>query len=290
MRRAINIQKDLAQIHTIEDLTEVFESIASMRIAKIRNRVVASKEFFAELWKTYRGLRINPKEHLARSRQTKNARHVFLAVTAEGKLSGGIDEQIINTMLDAHTDPGKIDIMVIGSHGLLQLRQRNIDVIQSFHLPVNDLHFSVADIIEAINSYSQISVFYQTYDSLRVQKVEHIDLVTAVHDLSDDVTKDTAVVTSRDYIFEPNSEKIIEYMESVMLGVALIQIIMESKLAQYANRFNTMSRAKIRAQELTNDYRRQYHRARRAENDERQKETIKALRTGTVSLLKRTVS
>ncbi len=278
MRRASNIQKDLAQIHTIEDLTEVFESIASMRISKIRNRVVASKEFFEELWKTYQGLRVDPKERLARKHQAQQARNVFVAITAEGKLSGGVDEQIIASLLEALKDPGNTDIVVIGSHGLTQLEQRGIPVTHAFHLPTSDLNFSVADIIEALNSYHQISVFYQTYDSLRVQQVKRIELISAVRDLSEDITQDVEIVTSRDYIFEPNIEKIADYMESVMMGVALIQVIMESKLAQYANRFNTMSRAKVRAGQLTEEYRRQFHRAKRTENDERQKETMKVVK------------
>ena len=68
MKRAIVIQQDLTQIHTVEDLTTVFESIASVKIAKIRNRVVASKEFFAELWQTYRSLRVDQKEQQSRRR------------------------------------------------------------------------------------------------------------------------------------------------------------------------------------------------------------------------------
>lgn len=281
MRRSSSIRDDLNQIHTVEDLTEVFESIASMRIAKIRNRVVASKQFFAELWQTYQGLRVDPKERLNRPKQAEQARNVFLAITAEGKLSGGVDEQIVDTMLAANKDPANTDIVVIGTHGLTQLLQRNVPVTHSFRMPASDINFGVADVIEALNSYHQISVFYQTYDSLRVQKVARIELISAVRELGKDVTeedKNIEIVTSRDYIFEPNIDKIANYMESVMMGVALIQVIMESKLAQYANRFNTMSRAKVRAKELTDDYRRQFYRAKRAESDERQKEIIKIVR------------
>jgi F0F1-type ATP synthase gamma subunit len=64
-------------------------------------------------------------------------------------------------------------------------------------------------------------------------------------------------------------------MESVMMGVAIIQIIMESKLSHYANRFNTMSAAKKRAQDLVKSFKLSYFRAKRSENDERAKEVIR---------------
>lgn len=277
MRRAIAIQSELAQIHTIEDLTEVFESIASMHIAKIRNRVVASKDFFGELWNTYRGLRVDPKDRLRRA-HAKNGRNVFVAITAEGKLGGDVDEQIINAMLAARTNPDNTDIIVVGTRGARHLKAAGVTIHGLFTLPATDVSFDVTDIIQTLNDYQQISVFYQTYESLRLQKVARIELISAVRALGEDVGEDTETVSSRDYIFEPSLNEIADYMESVMMGVALIQIIMESKLSQYASRFNAMSAAKKRAGELTADYRLQFYRAKRSEGDERLKEIIKVVK------------
>jgi F-type H+-transporting ATPase subunit gamma len=278
VKRAITIQKDLAQIHTVEDLTEVFESIASMHIAKIRNRVVVSKSFFAELWQTYQGLRIDPKLQLARHQQTKKARDVLVVVTAEGKLSGEIDGQIIETMRMAYDSPKQTDVVTVGSHGIPQLHRLNIPIAQSFQLPAGDVDFSVAPIVDMLNQYRRISVFYQTYESLRVQKVAHIELISAIRNLGETVEEGEEVVSSRDYIFEPDINKIADYMESVMMGVALIQIIMESKLSQYASRYNAMSGAKRRASDLVQEYRGEYYRAKRDEADERLKEMMKVIK------------
>lgn len=279
MKRPIVIRKDLDETNTLEDLTEVFESIASLRISKIRNRVVASKAFFSELWQTYQAIRIDPKDRLKRSSKTdEKTRDVFLAITGEGKLSGFIDEQIIEQLLDAHQAAHDTDIMVIGSHGLSQLQQRGAIVTQSYAMPVSDEAFSVSNIIDQLNHYRRITVFYQTYESLRVQKVVRIELVSAVRDLSEDVEEGSETLNPHDYIFEPDAHKIADYMESVMMGVALIQLVMEAKLAQYATRFNNMSRAKHRAGELTASYRRQYLRSKRAESDDRLKEVITAVK------------
>jgi F-type H+-transporting ATPase subunit gamma len=280
MRRAISIAQDLNQVHTVEDLTQVFESIASIRISKIRNRVVASKTFFGELWQTYSGLRIDPSQRMTHRTRTQHGKNVFVVVTAEGNLSGEIDEEIVTTMLDAYSKvpPDSTDIIVLGSHGQAQLRQRTMPIAKAFSMPASDVNFSVTDIIAALSQYDHISMFYQTYESLRVQKVAHIELLAAVKDLSEDVEGNVEVVSSRDYIFEPSVDEIADYLESVMMGVALIQIIMESKLAQYAARFNAMNSAKHRAGELVTDYTLQFHRAKRAEGDERLKEIIKIAR------------
>jgi ATP synthase F1 gamma subunit len=273
MKRAITIQGELGQVRTVEDLTEVFESISSIRIARIRDRVIMSKEFFSELWKTYSGLRVDPKQRLARSHLTISNKEVFLAVTAEGKLSSDADDQIANAMTAAQAQHPDADLIVIGSHGQQQLAQRGVHITAAFPLPQSDFNFNVSDIVEALNTYKHITVFYQTYESLRVQNVVSLSLISAIQNLGEDVEGET--VSSHDYIFEPNIDEIADYMESVMMGVALIQIIMESKLAQYASRFNAMSSAKRRAIDIITLYRTQFYRAKRAESDERLKELIK---------------
>lgn len=277
MRRALSIQQDLNQIHTVEDLTEIFEGIASMHIAKIRDRVIASKSFFAELWQTYQGLRIDPKAQLARHKQASAAKDVLVLITAEGKFSGQIDEQIVAKMRESYKTPEATDIIAIGSKGAAQLRQAKLPVAGTFPLPAGDVNFSVSPIVDSLNHYRHISVFYQTYESLRVQQVAHIELISAVRELGEQVEGEE-IVSSRDYLFEPNIDKIADYMESVMMGVALSQVIMESKLAQYASRFNAMNSAKRRAGDLVHDYRTQFHRAKRAEADERLKEMIKVVK------------
>lgn len=285
MQRAITIKQDLTQIGTVENLTQAFEGIASLKIAKLRNKVVDSKAFFEELWVTYSGLRINPKEQLARKKQAKNARRVFVVISSEGGLDGGIDEGIIDEMIRANTKPQTTDIVIIGSHALAVLNQRHIESNYFFHLPESDDSLDIAEIIELLNEYSQITVFYQTYKSLRTQGVAQIELVSAVRELAVGIDDDSQIISSNDYIFEPNITKIADYLESVMLGVALTQVIMESKLSQYATRFNTMTAARQRAIKLKADYRLDYYRAKRSESDERLKEMASV-----VNVMRRTMS
>lgn len=278
MRRAITIQNELGQIRTVKDLTEVFESVASMHIARIRNHVVSSQQFFAELWPTYRSLRIDPRERVETTRKIRKGHNAFLAVTSEGKLGSSLDEQIISDMIASLPQGKQPDVMVVGSHGLSRLQQQKITVTKAFTLPATDINFTVGDIIDALQEYEQISVFYQRYESLRVQKTERIELLNAVRELGEGVGEEGELVSSRDYIFEPSISEIATYMESVMMGVALIQIIMESKLAGYAVRFNSMSRAKQRAKDLVAEMRQEFYRTKRSESDERLQEIMKVVK------------
>jgi F-type H+-transporting ATPase subunit gamma len=277
MSRALVLKKELGQIHTIGDLTQAFEGIASIHIAKLRDRVIASKEFFSELWPVYRSLRLDPKERLQRLDRAKKGHNVFVLVTSEGKLGNDTAESITSGLLSSYEDAKKTDVIAVGTRGAQLLTHHGIKPVQTFSFPVSDVSINIGDIIHELYKYDQISVFYQTYESLRIQKLVRIDLVSAVRSLGEGVGEGKAI-SSADYIFEPNIAEIADYMESVMMGVAFLQIIMESKLAGYAVRFNAMSRAKKRAGDLEGDFKRQYYRTKRSESDERLKEVLKAAR------------
>ena len=278
MSRISTIKEELSQIHTVEDLTEAFEGIASMHIAKIRDRVIASKEFFSLLWPIYSNLRVDPTERLSRPNRAKAGRDVFLVVTSEGKLASEIVIQIVDVMAKAYTESKKTDVFVIGARGVEEVHRHGIPIVKSFAMPVSDERINVGELVRELDAYEQISVFYQTYESLRVQKVARIELVSAVRALGEGVSESKDTLSSKDYIFEPSITEITDYMESVMMGVALIQVIMESKLAGHAARFNAMSRAKNRAGDLVTDYRMQYYRAKRSVGDERLKEMMKVIK------------
>lgn len=278
MRRAIIIKKELTEIKTVEGLTQVFESIASMHIANIRARVVSNKVFFAELWKMYGSVRVDPKKRLKSSHEAKKDRNVMVLITSEGKFGTVLNDAIIDAMLAAMEGAKETDIVAIGTYGAGRLQRRGMAMKKVFTLPVHDVNVNVSAVVRELEPYGRISVFYQTYTSLRIQKVARIDLLSTVRELGKEAEENDEALSSEDYIFEPNINEIADYMESVMMGVALTQVIMEAKLAGYASRYNTMSAAKDRAGELVVDYKREYYRSKRDESDERSKEVIKAVK------------
>lgn len=276
MRRANAIEKDTKEISTVNDLTGVFESIASTQVAKVKNKVELSKEFFRLLWNRYTALRIDPNTRITnRDPGDDLTKKVFIIISAEAGLSGDIDQRLIETMLESY-DKNTTDIIVLGTHGATQLTQRGIPFIRYFKVPETDRYIDVSPVIEAIISYSKIIVYYEEYVSLGVQEIKTIDLISSMRDMS--VQGDEDIMTTQDTIFEPSIEKIAYQMEQTMMTLALSQTILESSLAQSASRFNAMAVAKKRARELLTDYGLEYHRAKRSESDRRLREVMVSLK------------
>jgi F-type H+-transporting ATPase subunit gamma len=278
MRRASTIEKETIQITTIEDLTGVFESIASTQVAKVKNKVEVSGEFFQLIWSRYRSIRIDPASRItSRKLGDESGRKVFVIISAEAGLSGDIDLRLIETMMQSY-DPKTTDIIVLGSHGANQLTQRGIEFKRFFKVPETDKYINVDPVIEAVAPYSQIIVYYEEYVSLGVQEIKSIDLISRMRSLGEADEVDEAIMTAEDTIFEPSLDEIADRMEMTMMTIALSQAILESNLAQAASRFNSMAVAKKRATELLFDYRLEYHRAKRSESDRRLREVMVSIK------------
>jgi F-type H+-transporting ATPase subunit gamma len=276
MRRPSQIEKDEIQITTVEDLTGVFESIASTQVAKVKGKVELSKQFFQLLWKRYTTLRIDPRMRITeRDLGEGTNKTAFIVISAEAGLSGDIDQRLIESMLQAY-DPKTTDIIVLGTHGATQLRQRGIPYIKFFQVPETDRYIDVGPVINTAKSYSSIIVYYEEYVSLGVQEIKTIDLVASMREMSEDAEEDT--MSAEDTIFEPSLDLIADEMELTMMTLALSQTILESGLAQAASRFNAMAVAKKRAGDMIGDYRMEFHRAKRSESDRRLREVMVSIK------------
>lgn len=279
MKRAQELVMQKNSMGTLVELTSVFEGLASMRISQIKNQVVQAQAFFDELWGMYTQLRVDSLFRFGRreSAHTVVDKELYIIITAEGGFSGDIDQKLIKLMLQTY-DPINQDIIVIGHHGAIQLAQNGIAFKKYFKLPEKDQNINAGPIIQLVQQYKATSLFYQTYISLMVQDVKRISLSSAVQQKGKNSSPNQEIISEDTYIFEPSTFAVVDHLERSMLQIAVSQVILESKLAQYASRFRAMSSAHTRADELYDNLTLYYNRSVRSSKDERLKEMINGLR------------
>jgi ATP synthase F1 gamma subunit len=283
MSRLQEVAERRAAMDTIVNLTSVFEGLASMRIAGVKNQVLQSQEFFSEIWHMYQQIRVDSLFRFGRGHgEDVIKKQLYIVITAEGGFSGDIDQKLIKMMLKDY-NPDKQDIIVIGHHGALQLIQSGIGFKKYFTLPSRDKNINVRPLVQEVRHYESTAVFYQTYVSLMVQDIKRIELQSAVAQQGQAVEGKASteeVISEATYIFEPSTFDVVAHLERSMTEIALSQVILDSKLAQYASRFRAMSMAKDKSNELAGDLTMLYNRTKRRIQDERLKEMINGLRMG----------
>ncbi len=283
MKRPNEIAREEAAMNTLVELTSAFEGIASMRIAQIKNQVLQSTKFFDELWGIYSQLRVDSLFSFGRDETNHNVidKELLIIITAEGGFSGDIDQKLVQLMLkDYQAD--KNDVIVIGHHGAMQLAQRNVAYKKYFKLPTQDRNINSGPIIREVQQYRSTKMYYQEYISLMVQDVKRIELSAAVKERGVGGDKADETISEETYIFEPSAYAVASHLERSMMKIAVSQLILSSKLAQYASRFRAMSGSHQRADESKLELHLDYNRARRSVKDERLKEIINGLKKARV--------
>lgn len=280
MRRPVEIMQERDSMQTIKELTSAFEGIASMRIAQIKNQVESSEKFFAELWKIYSQIRVDALFHFGRSKSdiSVSPKELMILVTSGGSFSGDIDQRLIKEAR-AHYDGAKNDIIVIGHHGNVLLSQYGVPFVKSYKMPERDRNINVRPLAAEVQKYSSTIVFYESYISLTNQEIKSMPLSAAVAERGRTVSQSGEIINEDTYIFEPSTHDVIEHLERSMVQITLSEVILESKLAQYASRFRAMTSAETKAEESYSELNTAYNRAKRHIKDERLREVMNGLRS-----------
>lgn len=278
MRQLNDISHERDTMAIIVELTSAFEGIASMHISQIKDQVLTSQNFFDQLWLIYSQLRVDELFHFGRAQAAKPVnKELMIVVTAEGSFSGDVDQRVIDEVLKAYS-PDKNDIVVVGRHGASQLRQRGVAIAHSFKLPQTDTNINVMPLAGLVEKYSSTIIYYPTYSSLMRQDVKHIQMSAEVAERGRMAENPPEIIVEGDYIFEPSAYAVVSHLESSMVQIMLAQIILESKLAQYASRFRAMHAAQDKADESLGELNFAYNQAKRRGKDERIKEVVNGLR------------
>jgi len=280
MRRPLEIKAQEGSVRSVVSLTSALESLSSMQIAKTKNKVLISNQFFDEVWNIYKQIRVDVLFNFGRTEeQTPINKELLILITAKGGLSGDIDQRLIRKVVERYSE-AKNDVLVIGHHGALKLKQSHIDSTYYFDLPEND-YINVDPLMEIIRKYAKSRIFYQNYISLSQQEIKDVDLSEVVSSkgrVADLSTLGKNLISEKTYIIEPSSYRVAAYLENSILRLTISQFIYDSRLAQVASRFTSMSAAKERSMDTASELHTEYNRSKRAQVDTRLKESLAGLK------------
>lgn len=278
MRQLDEIAGERDTTATVLELTSAFEGIASMHISQIKDQVLSSQAFFGELWNIYRQIRVDENFHFGRQRNANPIKkELIILVTAEGSFSGDIDQRVVDEVAKNY-DSQKNDVAVVGTHGASLAVGMGIRYSRSFRLPISDMAINVAPLVALVGQYASTKVYYPAYISLTHQEVKSIQMNVLVAERGQNVPIGKDEITEHNYIFEPSTHAVVDHLERSMTSIMLGEIILESKLAQYASRFQAMHSARDKAEDMYHNLTLAYNRAQRRQKDERSKEVINGLR------------
>lgn len=246
-RQAI-IEKLEATIN-LKNLCRVYEELSVLEMQKIKDSVIASRDFYSALSEVYvrvkqsyqnhfvdllkkKGVK-NPKKMLIFG---KNEKSVSVLITANSRLYGRILQQTCELFLESARKE-KCDLVVIGELGKELLK--NFDAkLQFQYFFVPDYHLETQNLQELLNylvQYKKINIFYGFYQTLFNQSPVVSNITGDAPLLSPLAKKEQSK-----YIFEPDLKNIMMFFEKHILSSLFLQTVFDSYLSRLASRITSM--------------------------------------------------
>jgi ATP synthase F1 gamma subunit len=289
------VKDDLEALNTIKDLAESYEEIAVIRMQKIKDSVLKSREFLAGISDVFVDLkasyerevqdlmaRMKKGEKTLLSNLQKNGKTLFVYLSSNGRLYGAVTQKTYRLFIADLQKPefANCDLAIIGSAGKeMYESSENARPFEYFEIP--DTHVDMEHIkiiMQKFLQYEKVYVYYGKFGN--VIKQSAISTSITGEDIFE--TEIPSPTPREDkFIFEPNLEKIFHFFETQIIANLFSQTLLENQLARHGSRVNAMEEALVHIEEETKKLNAYTNRLKHLTSNKKQLETI----SGVISLL-----
>ncbi len=289
------VEEDLQALNSIKDLAESYEEIAVIRMQKIKDSVLKTRDFLAGISDVFVDLKSSYnreiKDLMARIKKgektlltglQKNGKTLFVYLSSNGKLYGSVTQKTYHLFIRDLRKPESVnnDIAIIGSAGK-EMFENSEDKrpFEYFEIPDTSVEVShIKQLMQKFIQYEKVFVYYGKFGN--VVKQTPIETSITGEDIFE--TEVPEVTTREDrFIFEPTLEKIFHFFETQIMANLFSQTLLENQLARHASRVNAMEEALVHIEEETRKLNQVTTRLRHLTQNKKQLETI----SGVISIL-----
>jgi len=282
------ILEDLEALNTIKNLAESYEEVAVVRMQKIKDSVLKTRDFLSEISDVFVDLKSSYdreiKELLALSKKgdktiipslQKNGKSLMVYLSSNGKLYGAVTQKTFRLFMQDLKKPDSNDaeIVIIGSAGkemyVSSGFEKKFEYVEIPDTTVDVDH--IKQLMQKFLQYQKVHVYYGKFDNV----IRQNPIATSIS--GDDVFETEVVTeTAREdrFIFEPSLEKILHFFETQIMANLFSQTLLENQLARHASRVNAMEEALIHIEEETNKLHKINNRIKHQLQNKKQLETI----------------
>lgn len=262
------IKEQMSVVGSVGDFTNALQQIATIRMMKLRGKVLASRPYveaantiLSELVSLRNSMQTDDLLKLEKKKGAKlvmkNPGSAVIVITSNQGLTGLYNIEIykkIEKVLDTYKDA---DFFVIGKKGQ-EVFQNGKYKVKSYPYEVTE-DFTAADLqrlIRLFDYYSNVTLLYSRYINSATREVVVLSVVNPVAA----PTEDAPPVK---YMYEPDIEQLIEHTTSTLRAALFQQQILDARLAQNSSQMIGMKTASDNAVGLLADLRMDYNKQRR---------------------------
>jgi ATP synthase F1 gamma subunit len=251
------ILEELAALNSIKDLAQSYEEIAVVRMQKIKDSVLKTRDFLTRLSDVFVDLKssygheieellkkIDKGDKSILPLLRKNGKTLLVYLSSNGRLYGAVTQKTYRLFIaDVKANLNdKTDIVIIGSAGKEMYQNSGVKKpYDYFDIPDTTVDVThIKKLMQKFLQYEQVHVYYGKFGNV----IKQTPIATSI--TGDDIFETEVphpALRDDKFIFEPTLEKILHFFETSIMANLFSQTLLENQLARHASRVNAMEEA-----------------------------------------------
>jgi F-type H+-transporting ATPase subunit gamma len=250
------------------------QMVSAAKLRKAQQRITRLRPYADEMAQILQNITNNiSATNSVYSEERIPNRILLIIITSNRGLCGAFNHNIINkalqyteeTTYEEIIDKEQIDFLTIGKTGYSLLKYNNYKIVDEKNELFDDLSFENAlPVAEEImknfvnKKYDRVELIYNRFKNAITQ------LVTVERFLPVEIQISNPSQVYSDYIYEPSKEEILRELIPESLKLRFFSALLDSFAAEHAARMTSMQQATDNANEILEELRLKYNKARQS--------------------------
>lgn len=274
-----DIRNRISTVNNTQQITKAMKMVAAAKLRKAQERMVKTRPYASKIQDVV-GRLVGSSSTVSNPimRSTDEVKTVLMIVVGSDRgLCGGFNnnlfkevEKTIEANLAEYREQGTLSLITVGKKAGAYFKKRKYNVVESHPGFFDTLEYDATSAIMSKatqqfvdGEFDEVYVAFNEFKSViaqnrKIDKVLPID-PSEISSSSDDASKEAI-----DYIFEPDSEAILEKLLPLHLNIQLWKAVLESNASEQGARMSAMDSATENAKDLERELKLKYNQARQS--------------------------
>lgn len=292
MAQKKKVLEDLEALNSLKNLAQSYEEIAVVRMQKIKDSVLKTRDFLADLSDVFVDLKASYEREMAeilKKRKAgdktllpglqKNGKTLSVYLSSNGRLYGSVTQKTFRLFIQ-DVKQMESDIVVIGSAGKEMFENSSTKRdFEYFELPDTGIEMEhIKKLMTKFLPYEKVYVYYGKFGNV-VKQTAISSSITGEEIFESEVR--SPVAREDRFIFEPTLEKLFHFFEAHIMANLFSQTLLENQLARHASRVSAMEEALVNIENESKKLNQERNRIKHQMQNKKQLE----LMSGVISLI-----
>lgn len=270
-----DIRNRIQSVKNTQQITRAMKMVSAAKLRRAQNNIQNLRPYAKQMLQVIANVAATHRiEHPLLSTNQEPRKVLLVVLTSDRGLAGGFNNNINRFALKYYQDNkgrfDQLDFLFIGRKGTDFFKSRRINGIDNIQNLAREISFTMATnvagrLIESFTSggYDAVFLIYNEFKSA-ISQVVTCEQLLPVDVSRVPVSEDTKASFSRDMIFEPEPELIIEDLLRRHFSVQVYRAMCESVAAEHGARMAAMENATKNAGEMIRSMTLTYNKLRQA--------------------------